>query len=751
MTIELAQAQIHAKAKIFVSYSRKDFEFVDKLDAALKAREFDTFVDRSEIYAFEDWWKRIQGLIAKADTVIFTLSPDAVASDVCAKEVAYAAALNKRFAPIVYRRVPNELIPEVLRRLNFVFFDEPSQFEVSANQLAEALITDIAWIRRHTDYGESAQHWSVRGRPGGLLLRSPELEDAERWIASRPANAPLPTEEIRTFIAESRRGASRRRSILTGGLAAGLVLALALAGLAYWQRGVAVAERKHAITSLNAATRISNNLIYDLADRFRHQTGVPAALVKDILNRAQKLQDELVSSGQSSPELIHSQASALSETSMTLMTIGDRAGALATADRARQILEALLTKEPTNASLQLDLGVVCQRLGDALEAEGKRAEAISAFEDGRVIHQKLVDADAGNNKAQNNLAVDYFKLGDAQEEEEKLDGALTFYRRALAIREMLIGREKLNGDYWRDLGSTYERVGDVLVRQDRLDQAFPVFQKRLDVAQALADQAPANTEYQEQLATAHDKIGGVLSAHGKAAESLSEYNKALIIRETLAANDPANLAWRRDCAISNNLVGKALAIEGKLDDALTSLQKGLAIEEELAAHDHGNVLWQQDLLVSYAFIGHVLAGQSKFEAALASFRKGLDVSEQQVKPHPDNAYWRQAWQDAVHQIGAVSFGIVLSRNFALALEAAEQAFALAPDMIWIQGNRAHALMFLDRTDEARSIYLKYRGRRNVEDQNSWETMINADFVQLRKAGLDRPLMDEIEKRFRVDE
>ena len=125
--------------------------------------------------------------------------------------------------------------------------------------------------------------------------------------------------------------------------------------------GVAVAERKHAITSLNAATRISNNLIYDLADRFRHQTGVPAALVKDILNRAQKLQDELVSSGQSSPELIHSQASALSETSMTLMTIGDRAGALATADRARQILEALLTKEPTNASLQLDLGVVCQR------------------------------------------------------------------------------------------------------------------------------------------------------------------------------------------------------------------------------------------------------------------------------------------------------------------------------------------------------------------------------------------------------
>src|ERR1700743_2418295 len=111
------------KAKIFISYSRKDMAFVDRLETALKARGFDPLIDRSEIYAFEDWWKRIEALIGRADTVVFVLSPDAVASDVALKEVAYASSLNKRFAPVVCRRTDDGAVPDQLRRLNFVFFD----------------------------------------------------------------------------------------------------------------------------------------------------------------------------------------------------------------------------------------------------------------------------------------------------------------------------------------------------------------------------------------------------------------------------------------------------------------------------------------------------------------------------------------------------------------------------------------------------------------------------------------------------
>jgi TIR domain-containing protein len=254
------------KAKIFISYSRKDMGFVDRLEVALKARGVEPLIDRTEIYAFEDWWKRVEALVSQADTIVFVLSPDSVSSEVALREVAFATSLNKRFAPIVVRRVDVNTVPEALRKLNFIFFDFDTQFEGSADRLAEALRTDIGWIRKHTEFVESARRWAVAGRPGprGLLLRSPVLEEAERWIASRPEGAPSPTEEAQAFIAESRRAATQRRNILSGNLAAGLLVALGLAGLAYWQRGIAVEQRDKALVT---QSRFLADLSRQLAER----------------------------------------------------------------------------------------------------------------------------------------------------------------------------------------------------------------------------------------------------------------------------------------------------------------------------------------------------------------------------------------------------------------------------------------------------------------------------------------------------
>ena len=224
-----------SKAKIFISYSRKDMLFTDRLEAALKARGFEPLIDRGEIYAFEDWWERIKALIGSADTVVFVLSPEAVASEVCAKEVTYAASLNKRFAPVVCRRVEDSAVPEALRRLNFIFFDDVEQLETSADRLAQALQTDISWVRRHTEFGDTARRWMEAGRPDGMLLRPPGLDQAEAWLVLRPGGAPAPTAETREFIARSRkgvRGTQRLRRIALSSIF-GLMIAVIL-GLVGW-------------------------------------------------------------------------------------------------------------------------------------------------------------------------------------------------------------------------------------------------------------------------------------------------------------------------------------------------------------------------------------------------------------------------------------------------------------------------------------------------------------------------------------
>ena len=65
--------------KVFISYARADFAFVERLGAALKARGIEPLIDQTEIAAFDEWWKRIETIIARADTFVFVVSPDSVA------------------------------------------------------------------------------------------------------------------------------------------------------------------------------------------------------------------------------------------------------------------------------------------------------------------------------------------------------------------------------------------------------------------------------------------------------------------------------------------------------------------------------------------------------------------------------------------------------------------------------------------------------------------------------------------------
>jgi hypothetical protein len=133
---------------------------------------------------------------------------------------------------------------------------------------------------------------SMYGRHG--LPKEPVLEQAERWIASRPPGAPAPTDETQAFIRHSRQGATRRRNVLTGSLAAGLVLALVLAGLAYWQRGVAVEqrsiaqqnevqakqERDNAERNFKLAQKTADSLVTDIARGLRSVFQIQASKTK---------------------------------------------------------------------------------------------------------------------------------------------------------------------------------------------------------------------------------------------------------------------------------------------------------------------------------------------------------------------------------------------------------------------------------------------------------------------------------------
>ncbi|CAL76027.1 hypothetical protein; putative Toll/Interleukin receptor TIR domain [Bradyrhizobium sp. ORS 278] len=163
-------ASVH-KLKAFISYSRTDLDFAERLVAALEARNIEVLIDKRDLPLLEEWQRELAGFIRKADAVIYLVSSASIGSRWCEWEIAQVIALNKRLAPIVVTTLAdNEPIPDSIAKIDFLFFTPPNDFEAQADKLAKALGTDLSWLKDHTRLGEDAARWNEKGRPGAMLL-----------------------------------------------------------------------------------------------------------------------------------------------------------------------------------------------------------------------------------------------------------------------------------------------------------------------------------------------------------------------------------------------------------------------------------------------------------------------------------------------------------------------------------------------------------------------------------------------------
>ena len=249
------------KTHVFLSYSRRDGDFAERLRERLLARGFEAYLDKHDIAPGEDWRARLGGLIENADTIVFLISPDSVASDICDWEVNHAELLGKRVLPVVHREPEHNDVPERLRRLNYVFMRTDAEEESGFSKLESALSVDIAWIRTHTRYGEMAREWDRSGRAARLLLRGKGIDEAEAWRDRRPSTAPDLTDEQSAFIAASRKAATNRQRGWIGGASTVAAGAIALSVYAFFQQQEAEASRQETTRVLATADYRQGSLL----------------------------------------------------------------------------------------------------------------------------------------------------------------------------------------------------------------------------------------------------------------------------------------------------------------------------------------------------------------------------------------------------------------------------------------------------------------------------------------------------------
>ncbi len=243
-------------ADIFVSYSRRDSDFVKHLHQALTESRYDTWVDWEDIPATAAWWKMIQEGIEAAHTCVFVISPAAVASKVCRQEIDHAAHHNKRLIPIVLQDVDNAQVHPALGELNWIFFRPQDGFDSAFEKLVKALNTDLDDVRAHARLLVRAVEWDQQKRNSSFLLRGRDLEEAEKWlIRPRDKQQPQPTRLHTEYITTSRRSASSRQRVLVGTLSVLLIAAVGMGVFALGQKAIAEERRRQAEANLDSACR----------------------------------------------------------------------------------------------------------------------------------------------------------------------------------------------------------------------------------------------------------------------------------------------------------------------------------------------------------------------------------------------------------------------------------------------------------------------------------------------------------------
>ncbi len=184
---------------------------MNEIANSLRLRGYDPDFDRSThdnhnvdsgISAEDEWWIRLQEMIAACDIMIFLVSPASVKSDVCDEEIAYARGIGKRIIAVKASDIDFRKAPPRLAAMNVKidFSKGADHFEEAICELSAALSVNLPWLREGRRLAIKLNEWTRNNCPDELLLRGIEIHSAEKWISNRPVNEEDLGEQFHEFL-----------------------------------------------------------------------------------------------------------------------------------------------------------------------------------------------------------------------------------------------------------------------------------------------------------------------------------------------------------------------------------------------------------------------------------------------------------------------------------------------------------------------------------------------------------------------
>ena len=618
-------------ADIFISYSRKDKDFVHRLDESLKSRGREAWVDWEDIRPTEEWMQAIYGAIEGADTFVFVLTPDSVASDVCGREIAHAAAHNKRMVPIVAREPNAGSAPEALAKLNWIFFRESDDFEKATDALINALDTDLDRVHAHTRLLTRAIEWESKGKNKSFMLRGDDLRAAERWLAdASTSKEPKPTALQTEYIIASRKAATRRQQIALGTVTFGFVVAIALAIVAFFARQEAVNQKGKAIAGRSRADDVIHFVQDDLPDKLRPIGHLD--LMEDVAVKVDRYYSQMEKAEGESVDTLLGKVWVLVNQGNVAADKGRSDEALAKYRSGVQFAEKAQRLNPGSDKALYDLASA--QILVAVQLSQKPGEGIDEISRARETLEKLVARDPSNALWQSQLATSYGVEAIGLLGQGQSDAALTSFRKAYAIQEKLVAEAPNDSKKLSELATAHSHIGRVLFQQQQFDAAVAEYHAGQEILRKLTQIDPRNADWQRGLAWTDKNIGETLQGQGQTAIALDEFRKYSADMDIVAAIDPANAVWQREAAQAHCFIAATLFAGNEFEGARSEYRKCHAAMTRFALSDPSNADMQVMTGSVCAQLALVNAALNEKGEASKAVQQGLDILAELEKQGP---------------------------------------------------------------------------------------------------------------------
>jgi tetratricopeptide (TPR) repeat protein len=313
--------------------------------------------------------------------------------------------------------------------------------------------------------------------------------------------------------------------------------------------------------------------------------------------------------------------------------VGDRAGALASYNKARGLLVDLRRRDPANRDVERSLALVDNNIAvlsprvRGQQVAGIRAQAVSLFKD-------IADTSSGP-QGLRDRALAHFYLAFAETGQQKYKEALPIWKQALDEYTRIEQSDDKTPQSQRNVALIEKHIAGVYYALGDYSDSLSHDRRAVEIDEKRLAAEPQSPTARMDLSFDLVELGSCLHELRDETAASDNLRRAIALRRDVAAADPHDFRAQSELETVLRITGVLRCQAGFLSEGLGLLQEAAGIGASLHARDPGNM----DESVNFALDSFELAdayrataekggaaGQTNWRAALNNFQRCQTVA-----------------------------------------------------------------------------------------------------------------------------